>query len=81
MHFSEIAKLIHQDNIHVLINLNGYTKGCKNEIFALKPAPIQVLRSAYSQQFHMLMNLLSSVGFLFGILWNDGSGLYPLYNW
>jgi protein O-GlcNAc transferase len=44
MHFSEIAKLIHQDNIHVLINLNGYTKGCKNEIFALKPAPIQVLR-------------------------------------
>lgn len=41
MHSSEIAQLINQDNIHILINLNGYTKGARNEIFALRPAPIQ----------------------------------------
>lgn len=47
LHFSEVAKLIHQDNIHILVNLNGYTKGCKNEIFALRPAPIQVSFMGY----------------------------------
>lgn len=42
LHSSDIARLIHNHGIHVLINLNGYTKGAKNEIFALKPAPLQV---------------------------------------
>ncbi|XP_024526762.1 probable UDP-N-acetylglucosamine--peptide N-acetylglucosaminyltransferase SEC [Selaginella moellendorffii] len=37
-----IARTIADDQIQVLVNLNGYTKGAKNEIFALKPAPIQV---------------------------------------
>ncbi|KAK6911273.1 O-GlcNAc transferase, C-terminal [Dillenia turbinata] len=37
-----IAKLINEDKIHVLVNLNGYTKGARNEIFAMQPAPIQV---------------------------------------
>lgn len=49
-HFKEIsamsngdaARLIHADGIHVLVNLNGYTKGARNEIFALQPAPVQV---------------------------------------
>ena len=27
---------------HILVNLNGYTKGSRNEIFALRPAPIQM---------------------------------------
>ena len=27
--------------LQVCINLNGYTKGAKNEIFALLPAPVQ----------------------------------------
>ncbi|KAJ0393390.1 hypothetical protein ATCC90586_012241 [Pythium insidiosum] len=38
----DAARLIHSDGIHVLVNLNGYTKGARNEIFALKPAPVQV---------------------------------------
>lgn len=38
----QIAAQIAQDQIQVLINLNGYTKGARNEIFALRPAPIQV---------------------------------------
>lgn len=29
------------DGIHIAINLNGYTKGARNEIFALLPAPVQ----------------------------------------
>lgn len=42
VHSSDAARLIHSDGIHILINLNGYTKGSRNEIFALQPAPIQV---------------------------------------
>lgn len=36
------ADRINEDNVHILINMNGYTKGARNEIFALRPAPIQV---------------------------------------
>mmetsp|Transcript_41710 Transcript_41710/g.96443 ORF Transcript_41710/g.96443 Transcript_41710/m.96443 type:complete len:999 (+) Transcript_41710:300-3296(+) len=38
----DAARLIHSDGVHVLVNLNGYTKGARNEIFALRPAPIQI---------------------------------------
>jgi len=38
----EAASVIAKDGIHVLINANGYTKGAKTEIFALRPAPVQV---------------------------------------
>ncbi|KAK5067880.1 hypothetical protein LTR16_009803, partial [Cryomyces antarcticus] len=31
-----------QDGIHILVNLNGYTRGARNEIFAARPAPIQM---------------------------------------
>ncbi|KAJ2893200.1 uncharacterized protein MKZ38_008923 [Zalerion maritima] len=30
------------DGIHILVNLNGYTRGARNEIFAARPAPIQM---------------------------------------
>ncbi|KAL8738624.1 MAG: hypothetical protein Q9181_000620 [Wetmoreana brouardii] len=30
------------DGIHILINLNGYTRGAKNEVFAARPAPVQM---------------------------------------
>lgn len=38
-------KLIEQiikDEIHILVNLNGYTRGARNEVFAARPAPIQM---------------------------------------
>ncbi|KAF2467286.1 uncharacterized protein BDR25DRAFT_70381 [Lindgomyces ingoldianus] len=38
-------RLVHQiihDGIHILINLNGYTRGARNEVFAARPAPIQM---------------------------------------
>ena len=38
------ADRINADGIHILINMNGYTKGARNEIFALKPCPIQVFK-------------------------------------
>jgi protein O-GlcNAc transferase len=37
------ADRINADGIHVLVNMNGYTKGARNEIFALRPAPVQVI--------------------------------------
>ncbi|KAI9790450.1 MAG: hypothetical protein M1816_005114 [Peltula sp. TS41687] len=37
-----LVKQIVQDGIHILVNLNGYTRGARNEIFAARPAPIQM---------------------------------------
>jgi len=37
----DIARRISADAVHVAVNLNGYTKGARNEIFALRPAPVQ----------------------------------------
>lgn len=45
--YIEAAKKINHDGIHILVNMNGYTKGARNEIFALKPAPIQVMWLGY----------------------------------
>ncbi|KAJ3337691.1 hypothetical protein HDU93_000698 [Gonapodya sp. JEL0774] len=36
----EIIERIVSDGIHILVNLNGYTKGGRNEIFAARPAPL-----------------------------------------
>ncbi|XP_060534592.1 UDP-N-acetylglucosamine--peptide N-acetylglucosaminyltransferase 110 kDa subunit isoform X2 [Cylas formicarius] len=41
------ADRIYSDNIHILVNMNGYTKGARNEIFALRPAPVQVMWLGY----------------------------------
>ncbi|XP_052793386.1 UDP-N-acetylglucosamine--peptide N-acetylglucosaminyltransferase 110 kDa subunit-like isoform X2 [Mya arenaria] len=41
------ADRISADGIHVLVNMNGYTKGARNELFALKPAPVQVMWLGY----------------------------------
>jgi predicted O-linked N-acetylglucosamine transferase (SPINDLY family) len=38
----QIVDRIVQDEIHVLINLSGYTKGARNEVFAARPAPVQM---------------------------------------
>lgn len=42
MNIFDAANQINSDGIHILINMNGYTKGARNEIFVLRPAPIQV---------------------------------------
>ena len=34
--------MINSHGINVLVNLNGYTQGAKNEIFALRPSPVQI---------------------------------------
>jgi len=55
-HFIDLSKIpcnkqaadkINQDGIHVLLNMNGYTKGARNEIFALRPAPVQAMWLGY----------------------------------
>jgi hypothetical protein len=37
-----LVEQIVKDKIHILVNLNGYTRGARNEIFAARPAPIQM---------------------------------------
>lgn len=37
-----LVKQIVADNVHILINLNGYTRGARNEVFASRPAPIHM---------------------------------------
>ncbi|RYP48568.1 hypothetical protein DL768_005567 [Monosporascus sp. mg162] len=37
-----LVQQIVEDKIHILVNLNGYTRGARNEIFAARPAPIQM---------------------------------------
>ena len=36
-----IVERVVADGIHVLVNLNGYTKGARNEVFAARPCPVQ----------------------------------------
>ena len=38
----QITEAIVHDGVHVLVNLNGFTKGAKNEVFALRPCPVQI---------------------------------------
>ncbi len=38
----KLVKRIVADGIHILVNLNGYTRGARNEVFAARPAPIQM---------------------------------------
>ncbi|KAN0063226.1 hypothetical protein ACQY0O_004390 [Thecaphora frezii] len=37
-----IVERVVADNIHILMNLNGYTKGARNEVFAARPCPVQM---------------------------------------
>ncbi|KAL8842688.1 MAG: hypothetical protein Q9170_000463 [Blastenia crenularia] len=40
-----IDRLVNQivdDEVHILVNLNGYTRGAKNEVFAARAAPVQM---------------------------------------
>ena len=37
-----LVKQIVADGVHILVNLNGYTRGARNEVFAARPAPIHM---------------------------------------
>lgn len=38
----QLINQIVSDGIHILVNLNGYTRGARNEVFAARSAPIQM---------------------------------------
>jgi protein O-GlcNAc transferase len=40
--YSEIAKRINADGINIAIDLTGYTKGLRPEVFAMRCAPVQI---------------------------------------
>ncbi|MEO5376816.1 MAG: tetratricopeptide repeat protein [Magnetococcus sp. DMHC-6] len=42
-----IAQIIRKDNIDILVDLNGHTNGSRPELFALRPAPIQITYLGY----------------------------------
>ncbi|OJA11148.1 hypothetical protein AZE42_02366 [Rhizopogon vesiculosus] len=44
----DIVNRIKGDRIHILVDLGGYTKGAKNEIFAARPSPIQISLMGYA---------------------------------
>ena len=43
----QLAARIAADSIDVLVDLNGYTRGGRTHVLALRPAPIQVLSAGY----------------------------------
>eukprot|EP00873_Tetraselmis_striata_P023871 jgi/Tetstr1/444135/TSEL_032033.t1 len=45
---AEAAERIAADGVQVLVNLGGYTQYMRNEIFALRPAPVQALFLGYA---------------------------------
>lgn len=38
----DAARLIHADSVHILAHLDGHTANARNDVLALRPAPIQV---------------------------------------
>ena len=43
----QAAALIHADGVHILLDLSGFTHGCRLPVFGLKPAPIQASYLGY----------------------------------
>lgn len=46
--FVQAARTIYEDEIDILVDLSGYFVGSKPEIFALKPAPVQIRYTDYA---------------------------------
>lgn len=38
----QVLKEIQTDGVHILVNLNGFTRGARNDIFAVRPCPVQI---------------------------------------
>ncbi|CAL1695844.1 unnamed protein product [Somion occarium] len=43
-----IVNDIIKKRIHILINLGGYTKGARNDVFAVRPCPVQIQLMGYA---------------------------------
>lgn len=43
----QVAELMHQDQIEILVDLNGYTTRARSKVMAMRPAPIQLAYLGY----------------------------------
>lgn len=48
LHPIDAAQLIYNDGINILVDLDGYTKGARTEIFAMRPCPLQISCLGYT---------------------------------
>lgn len=48
LHHGDVAQLIQNDGIHILVDLTGYTKGAKTEVLALRPCLVQMSMMGYA---------------------------------
>ena len=44
----QMSKRIHDEQLHILINLNGYTEGGHNELYVSQLAPVQAMLMGFS---------------------------------
>lgn len=44
----QIVRHISDHKIHILVNLGGYTKGARNDVFAARPCPVQIQLIGYA---------------------------------
>jgi predicted O-linked N-acetylglucosamine transferase (SPINDLY family) len=67
---AETALIIHEDQLDILVELSGHTKGNRLEVCALKPAPIQVTYLGYPSTTG-----LKTIDYRLTDAWSDPVGL------
>ena len=71
----ETARIIHDDQLDVLVELSGHTEGSRLEVCALKPAPIQVTYLGYPSTTG-----LKTIDYRLTDAWADPVGLTEAYH-
>ena len=60
----QAAAQVQAFGVHVLFNLNGWTRGARTEIFAYKPAPVQVIAASSTSSGILYPTLLTTISLI-----------------